>query len=109
MKIRFWKSRFERRAERGANLLDSILPEWETMINIALLDIRRCSYCVLGQVYDNYIRGCRKVGIYRFDKSVFGKPVSHGFLVATDSVRSARKIETAWKLEINKRLAAASD
>jgi len=107
MNIRFWKSRFEKRAERGANLLDSILPEWMTMINVVLLDIRMCSRCILGQIYGNYERGCREVGIDRFDNSVFGKPVRNGFLIASDSVMSALKTNAAWKSELSKRRTAA--
>ena len=38
-------------AERGAQLLDEYEPGWYRRVNPALLDLRHCEHCILGQVF----------------------------------------------------------
>lgn len=38
------------RVAEGARLLDLVCPEWETMVNLEILDLSSAKYCILGQV-----------------------------------------------------------
>lgn len=39
------------RVERGAAWLDSVKPEWRSVINLDTFDIADVAYCVVGQVF----------------------------------------------------------
>lgn len=49
--------------KRGAKMLDEKRPGWEGEINIARLELSRCSQCILGQLYGHYWKGTEKLNI----------------------------------------------
>lgn len=53
----------QERVESGAKLLDVQRPGWDSLIDIAQLDIASTSKCILGQVYGTYAVGVKDLGI----------------------------------------------
>lgn len=52
------------RAQRGAVLLD---PNWRSRIDVVRLDMFHPGYCVLGQLYGNYLYGLRALELSNLD------------------------------------------
>jgi len=53
------------RIERGAALLDTAAPGWEGKIDLNTLDLSSGWYCVVGQVYGDYIDGLAELKMIR--------------------------------------------
>lgn len=54
------------RVQRGIALMDGLGPEnWRSMIDLCTLDIGEVEYCVIGQIYGDYIMGRMPVHIRR--------------------------------------------
>jgi hypothetical protein len=73
---------FEKEIEKGAALLDIKNPGWRKKINLNNLNMVKVSYCILGQLYENYFIGLERIGInnetgynygYSSNKSNFDK------------------------------------
>lgn len=60
------------RVRAGMALLDKERPDWRDAINLDELDLQHCEKCILGQVFSNFMAGCRILGIT-------GKANSYGF------------------------------
>ena len=90
----------QRRAGRGARLMDMGHPGWASNINRGRLNISNPSACVLHQVYGSYIAGCRDL---EFDTC---HKVAYGFLVAVTFrlFADTRRLNQAWMKEIEERL-----
>ncbi len=58
--------------ERGAALLDKRLPGWRQVVDPSSLSLKSRCNCVLGQVFGDYHRGVRALGVDR--------PVDYGFI-----------------------------
>lgn len=75
-------------AANGAALLDEKRPNWRTLVDPSILDMRRTNKCVIGQIfgigeaagtYDTFSEACRSIGVakpdefvkYGFDKTLF--------------------------------------
>lgn len=56
--------------ERGATRLDAAAPGWVAAIDIARLDVRSATDCVLGQIFGDYATGKERLGIK--DGSLYG-------------------------------------
>lgn len=48
-------------AQKGAQLLDQIRPDWAREINLDTLNMIEGSYCVLGQLFGEFEDGMRQV------------------------------------------------
>lgn len=62
------------RIESGAALLDRLCPDWFRRIDLARLDMKSCTFCILGQLYGSYGKGQSPLGI-----QYLGGPASFGF------------------------------
>lgn len=62
------------RIESGAALLDRQSPGWFRRIDLARLDMKSCTFCILGQLYGSYGNGQRSLGIH-----YLGGPAAFGF------------------------------
>lgn len=51
----------EKAVGRGVALLDAYVPGWETQLNLDDLNMSSGDYCVLGQMYGDYMSGLSKV------------------------------------------------
>lgn len=51
------------RVRLGVTLLDGEHPDWYLKIKIGLLDMGHWQYCILGQLYGDYIFGLRSLDI----------------------------------------------
>lgn len=49
--------KYQARVEKGIELLDGINPGWRNGVNLNLLDMGSCEFCILGQVYGGYTEG----------------------------------------------------
>lgn len=54
----------EERVASGAYMLDIFSPGWREKIDLARLDIRSCTSCVLGQVFGDYECGMKALGLW---------------------------------------------
>lgn len=93
---------YEARVQRGAALLDKMLPGWwdgkdKPTINLEILEMESPDMCVLGQCFGEYVYGCNRLGIPAWSSEFKkGKPNAkdHGFLGTP---------ETPWRREIERR------
>lgn len=51
------------RAAKGAELLDDKVPGWAEKIGLATLMMWSCSWCVLGQLFNDYGGGMKQLGL----------------------------------------------
>lgn len=62
---------FKEYIDKGIELLDTKTPGWRKDINLAELNMVNTNFCVLGQLYDEYLSGCYNLEIqgemYGFD------------------------------------------
>lgn len=47
----------------GTKLLDHVMPNWHKRINIETLDLGNRQFCILGQLYGDYLLGLRALGL----------------------------------------------
>lgn len=84
-----------KRAEKGAALLDCDSPNWSKMIHIQTLYVSRSSCCPLKQIYGGYTRGKAQLGL---NSESVGE---HGFnCLSRDDV----KFRQAWDDQILQRI-----
>ena len=88
---------FDERVARGAAVLDEAVPGWDAHIDLAYLDMRHPSDCVLGQTFDNATFGMTMLGLDD------GAP--YGFeLNANEGDEAWRALDDAWRsLILNRR------
>lgn len=88
---------------RGAALLDERRPGWHREIDSRRLYVSNCQYCVLGQLYGQYIHGLNALGITPWQSADYGfhssrgNSSSHGF--------SYGELDSAWRAQVRIRLA----
>lgn len=90
-------TRAERRALRGAALLDQHRPGWERELELYLLNMHSCSNCVLGQLYGTYENGCHALNVDR----IRDEPEHFGF--EGDDGVSYHDLDKAWTKIITER------
>lgn len=56
-------AKLKKRVNRGMELLDKENPEWDQKINLQTLNTSTLLSCVLGQLYGNYVEGCRQLNL----------------------------------------------
>jgi hypothetical protein len=88
-------TRYDERAERGAQLLDLTAPGWHEQIDLDELNIRFRSQCVLAQTYGSYGAGTSALAIDDY------KAESYGFWVTSPLTHLLLK--RAWKREVTAR------
>lgn len=49
--------------EAGAKFLDDTIPDWFERINLDLLDMGDDEYCILGQLFEDYVVACDNLHI----------------------------------------------
>jgi hypothetical protein len=90
------------RAALGAAWLDTVRPDWHTVVDPARLDIDSSTRCVIAQLGG----GSYQVGIRQLDPGRMIDLTAHGFYSAyRRDVRryDASNLEAAWEAEINRR------
>jgi hypothetical protein len=97
----------EDRVRRGALLLDATTPGWATKINGDRLAMYECRRCVLGQVFDHYVSGCRAIGLALPDEKegdFDARSAAHGFTITGEEIYRSRCVYSAladaWRIEI---------
>ena len=90
----------QRRARRGARLMDMRRPGWASKINLDRLNISNPYACVFHKVYGSYIAGCCDLGLDTCHKIAYGFLVTVTFRLFADT----RRLNQAWMKEIEKRL-----
>lgn len=102
---------FGTQVKAGAALLDVKYPGWEAKIDLSELDLGKGECCVLGQVYQGYGNGVKKVlGV---DSSMGTSPVMEqlGFSLngySDSTMKAYKRLTQAWKRLIRKRRDTAS-
>jgi len=97
--------------ERGAAVLDTVLPNWESQIDLETLDMSLGSECgcVLGQLYGDYFEGLRVLEERGYihdtdERGDFGEAL--GFHRSLRGVRTWDALTQHWRTLIRRRLAA---
>lgn len=62
---------YETQIRNGIRVLDAYYatrgqPDWKSMINLKMFDIRQCKLCVLGQLFGDFYDGLDEVGISKW-------------------------------------------
>lgn len=94
-----------RRAERGALVLDAVVPGWHRRIPYTVrLDQGNGALCVLGQIYGDWRQGLKVLGIslLSYDVIELGFGPHSGWVAPDDNMH----LTTAWLAEIARRVAA---
>lgn len=79
---------------RAAQHLDYIKPNWAHSIKMWRLDLSSCRYCILGQIYGDFLTGLRSYHNTLINRvEVF---IGHGFI-------NSHYIKKAWRKEIRAR------
>lgn len=89
-------------AARGAAFMDTHVPGWHNVIDVANLDLQHVGTCVLGQMYGHYETGAHALGFapygkYRDDDTA----ERYGFMACAES--SYKTLTAAWRDEIARR------
>jgi len=106
------ESEITKRAKRGAELMDRIMPGWHSQIDLDELDMSSCYKCILGQVYGNYPYGTLHVFMdLEHGKDCDREEERNGFTSAVypatpESQTEYELLGAAWKAEILKRRGA---
>lgn len=88
------------RIERGAALLDQNAPGWERTIDLDQLSLSSTSYCIVGQVYGDYIDG-----LHVLNGDAEKRPAAYGF--TTWSTEQFEALTDKWRAFIEARRAKA--
>ncbi len=93
-------------AREGAILLDEEKPGWAERIDLSTLRMESCRFCILGQLYGDYVTGCNELDPDEYEQPSWD-PVEYGFDAGPreryEQDRYARLV-AAWTGEINARL-----
>ncbi len=91
-----------RRAARGAEFMDQIRHGWFNEIRLDDLDISSGKHCIMTQIYGDYWRGLRKIGI--LEQSSFFIPIRYGFDPGFGiGMFFSGRLTRAWRREIERR------
>lgn len=71
-----------------ASRLDTHMPGWANKINADALDLERASFCILGQLFDEWLAGARALNF---------SPVGHPDHAEYTDVTSNNRYLDAWK------------
>lgn len=94
-----------RRVRRGMKLLDNKKPGWEQEIDLGTLHLSSCSFCVLGQLYRDYERGCAELNL-DVERDTTDQAPKHGFEACFFAGINYELLDEVWKDEISKRVGA---
>ncbi|HYF29002.1 MAG TPA: hypothetical protein VEA36_01390 [Candidatus Paceibacterota bacterium] len=83
----------QERVAAGAALLDAQAPGWRDRIDVDRLSIQSCGRCMLAQLYGNYARGVKHLGL-----DANGTTVRNGFNAGPGV--SFSELDRAWKAQI---------
>ena len=89
------------RVQRGAAILDRLVPFWYKRIDLGRLDLSGCSNCIIGHLFESYTAGSQAL--------CRGADYEYGFDVPLIYELDARmmayqKLQRYWIEEINLRL-----
>jgi hypothetical protein len=90
--------------DRGAALLDNLNPSWAKAMNLDILNMNKCDYCVLGQCFGHYdlgLKWLRSQGV----ELKFGDDM-YGFFTheeEEDGSDSWAKLKDMWFIKIRER------
>lgn len=87
------------RAQRGAELLDEKKPQWRSHINVGRLDMFHPGYCVLGQLFGDYLYGLRALELSDLDALRLGFESSNDSdaFVADPTKPTYAELRDAWR------------
>jgi hypothetical protein len=93
-------------AGKGAEFMDSYMPDWYKKIDLDDLDIDSCVDCILGQLFGNYETGIKEVwGLGPDDLyDNLDERCKLGFTAVRFWDDRAPLLTAAWKKEIQDRL-----
>lgn len=83
---------FEKEVSRGIAFLDEHCPDWKNKIDLDTLDMKNCSYCVLGQVFGDWFKGKRCLEIEDQVSVDLGFDISYSYPYNYDW----RRLTSAW-------------
>lgn len=90
-----------RRAALGAQRLDREDPEWFRQVDQSKLSIAHFIHCILGQLYGDYLKGRKALGLS------YSEAVAHGFQFRLRDLLflpvAIIMLNRAWRWEIQKR------
>lgn len=89
----------QERVERGAALLDERLPGWAQEIYVENLDLSDSCDCVLGQLFGDYLKGVRVLGLA---DETWAEPARLGFH-RPDRRTQWETLSRAWRSLIARR------
>lgn len=100
----------EQRVANGAKLLDERKPRWFTMVDLEIFTITSIDACILGQVYDGFVAGCRELGIEgdRDEEERLGFELTCEEYFSELCPEIEEQYEDAWCAQIEARRIAAS-
>ena len=96
-------------AKQGAVYLDAVKPAWFREIDLKTLDLAEYNYCILGQCFDGFYNGLRKLVPDSMDKIDTSDQhpfaLTFGFNVPTKQQGQGafERLGLAWRAEIRRR------
>lgn len=95
----------DHRVANGARLLDERNPRWFTMVNLEIFNIASVYTCILGQIYGDFVAGCRELGIEpnRAAEEWLGFELTHEEYLSELCPEIQEQFENAWCAQIEVR------
>lgn len=89
----------------GPVLMDQGFPNWELAIDTDRLDIESDRWCIFGQLFGSFKKGCKVLGLTLEDATQLGLHAPVGSTKAEARVFYAQANHT-WRFEIERRMPA---
>jgi hypothetical protein len=74
----------EQRVQAGIDLLNEYKPNWRGLVDVTTLDQQRPSRCILGQVFNGFIKGLNKLEINYTNAQGMERGADFGFCTYDD-------------------------
>lgn len=92
---------YAERAAAGADVLDSMYPDWYCKVELDTLSMSSCTRCILGQLWGSYDQGLEHV--YKYLRKIEGIPSAFGFDAAHANPVHWGLLNHAWGKEVQAR------
>lgn len=89
----------------GPMLMDHGFPNWELVIDTDRLDIESDRWCIFGQLFGSFKKGCKVLGLTLEDAVQLGFHAPQGSTKAEARAYYARSNQL-WRIEIERRMPA---
>lgn len=85
----------DKRVNKGIGLLNKEYPNWKEKINWDKLDMYSPKYCILGQLYEDYILGLDTLKLFDSNKG-FYEDQKYGFSLSSTG-ETYQQLTNYWK------------